>query len=222
MTDQIGIVLVVAGHLLQELSGAGLRYRTQIVDQLIPRHADSVIDNRQLAIFLVNLNTNPKLGIIAEKIRIRQRFKSQSVGGIRRIGDQLTQKNLFVAVQGMDHQLQELTDLCLKSKGFALVAHDGCLRTRIRTDTIVSAQLFSSPQTALARIIQADWGQRCDGTVTERYNSVTNNRIEVANAIGGCTNASRTAATATARVISEYRALRRKLRSRSLIRPTIP
>jgi hypothetical protein len=47
---------------------------------------------------------------------IRQGFKAQSVQRIRRIGDQLPQKNLLLRVEGVNHQIQKLCGFSLKLK----------------------------------------------------------------------------------------------------------
>jgi len=57
---------------------------------------------------------------------VRQRLESQLVCGIRRVGDELAQKDLLVAVQGVNHQVQQLCDLGLEAERFARVGggHD--------------------------------------------------------------------------------------------------
>ena len=106
LSDQVCVVLLVARHLLQELGGSGLGDGTEVVDQFVTGHADAVVDDGQGTIFLVNFDANAKFGIVVVQLRIGQRLEAQLVGRIGGIGDQLTQKDLFVAVKGMDHQLQ--------------------------------------------------------------------------------------------------------------------
>ena len=48
-----------------------------------------------------------------------QSFKTQLVGGIGGIGNQLSQKDFLVAVKGMDHQLEQLTNFSLKAERFS-------------------------------------------------------------------------------------------------------
>src|SRR3712207_6864316 len=51
--------------------------------------------------------------------RSRERLETQLVSGVGRVGYELPQKDLLVAVQGMDHQLQQLFDFSLESEGLA-------------------------------------------------------------------------------------------------------
>ena len=48
-----------------------------------------------------------------------ERLEAQLVGGVRGVGDELAQEDLRVAVQRVDHQLQELLHLGLESEGLA-------------------------------------------------------------------------------------------------------
>jgi hypothetical protein len=59
------------------------------------------------------------------------------------------------------------------------------------------AAYFKAVESVRARFIQVVCGRAVIGEVTDRYRSVTNSRIDVASAIGGCDSASQIAATAT-------------------------
>jgi hypothetical protein len=50
---------------------------------------------------------------------VRERFEPQLVGGVRAVRDQLPEENLLVAVQGVDHQREQLLDLGLESERLA-------------------------------------------------------------------------------------------------------
>ena len=56
-------------------------------------------------------------GLRGRRCRI-QRLKAQPVGGVRSVGDQLTEKNLAIAVERMHHEVQKLLHLGLKTVGF--------------------------------------------------------------------------------------------------------
>ena len=58
---------------------------------------------------------------------VRERFKSQPVRSVGGIGNQFPQKNFLVAVQRMNHKLQQLLHFGLKTKGLGF-GHD-----RLRT-----------------------------------------------------------------------------------------
>ena len=54
---------------------------------------------------------------------VGERLEAQLVGGVGGVGDQLAQEDLLVAVQGVDHQLEQLLHLGLEAEGFLLVGH---------------------------------------------------------------------------------------------------
>ncbi len=57
----------------------------------------------------------PSCGSSREQRGVGDGREAQPVAGIRGIGDQLAQEDLPVAVQGVDHELQQLTHLGLKA-----------------------------------------------------------------------------------------------------------
>ena len=61
--------------------------------------------------------------VLAQQGRIRQRQEAQLVVGVRGVGNQLPKEDLPVAVQGMDHQMQQFADFGLEAQGFALARH---------------------------------------------------------------------------------------------------
>ena len=48
-------------------------------------------------------------------------LKAQLVAGVGGVGHQLAQKDFLVAVEGMNHQVQELLNLCLKTQSLRRV-----------------------------------------------------------------------------------------------------
>merc|ERR1719318_1134058 len=50
-------------------------------------------------------------------------FISDFVEGVRGIGDQLSEENLFVGVESVDDEGHELSDLSLEGKGFHFFCH---------------------------------------------------------------------------------------------------
>ena len=65
-----------------------------------------------------------QLCLLAQQRRLGDGLEPQPVIRVRGVGDQLPQENVPVAVQGMDHQFQQLTDFGLEAAGFFLcVAH---------------------------------------------------------------------------------------------------
>src|SRR5690606_32199470 len=85
-----------------------------------------------------------KLRLLREELRLRERLEAQLVGGVRRVGDQLAQEDLLVAVQRMDHEVQELPHLGLESQGLSFFdfAHRHPLERR-EAETIRPVERFS-------------------------------------------------------------------------------
>jgi len=56
-----------------------------------------------------------ELGVAGQQLRLAERLEPQLVVRIGGVRDQLTQEDFPVAVQRMDHELQQLTDFGLKA-----------------------------------------------------------------------------------------------------------
>ena len=89
-----------------------------MLNHLLTTHANAVVADGQGARRLVSANPDLQIGVTLQQGRIRQRLKAQLVRRIRRVRDQLAQKDLLVRIQGVDHQLQELFDFRLEAEGF--------------------------------------------------------------------------------------------------------
>ena len=64
----------------------------------------------------------------------------ESIGGV---GDQLTEEDFLVAVEGVDDQAHELSDLGLESKGLHILSHCGVDVSRLCKDSNVDkARVF--------------------------------------------------------------------------------
>ena len=68
--------------------------------------------------FGVGLDPDAQLPLLAQQRRVGQGQEAQLVVGVGGVGDQLAEEDLAVAVQGMDHELQQLTDLGLEAECF--------------------------------------------------------------------------------------------------------
>merc|ERR1711963_961478 len=51
---------------------------------------------------------------------VRDSYLIQSIRGV---GDQLSEENFFVGVEGVDDQTHKLSDLGLESEGFSVIRH---------------------------------------------------------------------------------------------------
>ena len=75
---------------------------------------------------------------------IDDRHLPDFVESIRGVGDQLTEKDFLVAVEGVDDQAHELSDLGLESEGFHILSHcvDGLCKCSVRIQTWVKRVSF--------------------------------------------------------------------------------
>ena len=107
-----------------------------------------------------------------------ERLEAQPVVGVGGVRDQLTQEDLPVAVQGMDHELQQLTDFGLETEGFfsgvGVMAPAG-LRARGAISSLVKRRETSSPdlgQIAKAVFWISAWRPRVQKAIAARHGAV--------------------------------------------------
>jgi hypothetical protein len=72
--------------------------------------------NRQRAGLLVDAQRDPQVRIAFIERGVGERFEAQLVGCVGCVRNQLPQEDLLVAVQGVDHQREQLLDLGLESE----------------------------------------------------------------------------------------------------------
>ena len=65
-----------------------------------------------------------EVGVALVELGMRERLEAQLVGGVRGVGDELAQEDLRVAVQRVDHEVQQLLHLGLESE--RLATRRGC------------------------------------------------------------------------------------------------
>src|SRR5262245_49724555 len=91
---------------------------SEVLDGLLARHADAVVTDRERALVAIGVDPDREVALGAHETRLGDRGEAQTVVGVRCVRNQLPEEDLPVAVQGMDHQLQQLTDFGLKTAGF--------------------------------------------------------------------------------------------------------
>ena len=119
LADEIGVLLLLAAELADEVAGAGPGDGAELAHHFFPGHADAVVDDRDGPGRRVVLHADLQLGIGLQQRGVGQRLEAQPVGGIGGIGDQLPEKDLPVAVEGVDHEVQQFLHLGLETVGFA-------------------------------------------------------------------------------------------------------
>ena len=146
LPDQVGILLLVAGQPIQELARPGPGDRADIGYYLVAGHPDPVVGNGDGASILVHRDPDLQVRVGFVQRIVGQRFKAKLVCSVRGVGYQLPQEDLLVAVQRVDHQLQELLHLGLESQRLPGPVVPGCgLRHRdcpsvVGTDELVPSE----------------------------------------------------------------------------------
>ena len=110
----------VAARLLgffEELHRARMRDGAQVGDELVPGHAGPVVGDVQESVLLVPPDLDLEFFVGADESLLGQRAVLDAIDGIRRVGDQLAKKDLAVAVERIDDQVQDATDVGLELAG---------------------------------------------------------------------------------------------------------
>src|SRR5699024_2992870 len=84
----------------------------------LPGHADSVVANFEYPLILVEVDANPEVRVVFQQFLILQRLEAELVRCIGGIGNQFTQKDFLVGIQGMDHEVKQLLHFRLKAERF--------------------------------------------------------------------------------------------------------
>ena len=117
LADEPGVLRLVAGELLDELARARLGDGPDVGDHLLVRHPDAVVGDRDGAGLGVELDAEGQLRVVVEQGGVGEGLEAQLVAGIRGVRDQLAQEDLLVRVQGVDHQVEQLSGLGLELMG---------------------------------------------------------------------------------------------------------
>ena len=83
LTDQLRILLLVAGELAEEVRGAGFRDRPEMGDGLLPVHANAVVPDRDGARFGVVLDPDTEFGVPGQQFGVAERQEAELVVRVR-------------------------------------------------------------------------------------------------------------------------------------------
>ena len=106
LTDDVHIVGFLL-LLIFESKRAALGDHAEVVFQLLFGHADAGIPNGQGAVLFVHRNVDGKIFAIHILQMLFQRAVVQLVHRVAGVGDQLAQKDFFMGIDRMDHQIQQ-------------------------------------------------------------------------------------------------------------------
>ena len=115
LTDERQILAVALGLELREKRlGPRPRHRSQIAHQLVVRHPRAAVLQREGSLLLVGDDGNLQRDVAGQERRIGEGAEAQPVQRVRRVGDELAQEDLFVAVERVDDQVKHLRDVGLE------------------------------------------------------------------------------------------------------------
>jgi hypothetical protein len=123
LADQMRVLGLVAGQRRKELAGSRFGDCSEVLYRFFARQADAVVGDAERPRRLVEGDADLQIAVVTVKAGIVQGLEAQPVAGVGSVGDQLAQKDLLVAVQRMNHQIQQLFDFCLKTESFLLCTH---------------------------------------------------------------------------------------------------
>ena len=123
LANQVRIFGLIARQRCEKFARAGFGDGAQMFDGFLARESDPVIRDSNRTRRLVEGYVDFQIGIIAQQRRFVQRRKTQFVAGVGSVGNQFAQENFLVAVQRMDHQVEQLLDLSLEAKRLLILAH---------------------------------------------------------------------------------------------------
>jgi hypothetical protein len=107
----VGLGLVELGD---EGGGAGLGDGPQVLDQILPAHADAVVGDGDLPPGLVDGKPDAELRLARRQLRLGDGFVAQPVAGIGGVGDELAEKDLLVRVQRVRDDVEKAADFGLE------------------------------------------------------------------------------------------------------------
>ncbi len=130
LSDQTGAVLGLRQP-AEEGARARARHGAEIVDQLLPVHADAGVADRQGLRLGVRTDPDRQRRAVPEQFGSRDRLVAQLVAGVRRVRDELAQEHVGLGIDRMHHQPQQLGHLGLEwmrlGKRVGVGGHGCCL-----------------------------------------------------------------------------------------------
>ncbi len=96
-------------------------------DDLLAAHADAVVAHGDGVRLRIAFDLDAQLAAAVHQRGVAVTLKAQLVERVGRVRDQLAQKDFAVAVQAVDHQLEQLTGFGGEAEGFGS-GHGGLVR----------------------------------------------------------------------------------------------
>ena len=105
LADDIHVVGLV--HFLLELQAAGLGDGAEVLLQLLLIHADAIVGHGQNVVLGIALEPDLEVAAAEAHLVVGQAQIGQLVDGVGRVGYELTQEDLLVGIDGIDHQIEQ-------------------------------------------------------------------------------------------------------------------
>jgi len=102
------VFLLVAAQAAHEVLGAALGDGAQVLDRLGLAHADAVVADGEGFGLGVKAHAHFQRRCVLKQRRVVERLKAQPVAGVGGVGDELAQEDVFVGIQRMRDQMQQL------------------------------------------------------------------------------------------------------------------
>ena len=106
-------------ELIHELGGTTSGHSTKTRDEVFLGHTNSRIGNGESSRLCIVCDSNFQLGFILQEFRLGNRQETDFVESIGCIGDEFTEEDVFVLVEGVDNNVQDARYLRLEFECFA-------------------------------------------------------------------------------------------------------
>ena len=107
LADNVGVGGLLALQLALELEAAAIGDDAQIVLQIVLVHADAVVADGQGAAVGIGGQDDAEVLPVQAHLVVGQTEVAQLVDGVGGVGDDLTEEDLLVSIDGVDHQIQQ-------------------------------------------------------------------------------------------------------------------
>ena len=114
LADELRVLRAVAGQGLEESASPGAGDGPEVGGDLLAGHADAVVPHRDGARVVVERDADLQIAVALVETVVGQGLEPELVRGVGGVGDQFPEEDLLVAVERVDHQIQQLPDLGLE------------------------------------------------------------------------------------------------------------
>jgi hypothetical protein len=114
LPDEIGVLLSALTEGFQELLRAGMRDRAEVLHELVARHADAEVLNRNGLRLVVGRDVDLELETVVEDLLFRELGVAQLLERVGGVGHQLADEDFLLRVERVDDDIEQLLDLGLE------------------------------------------------------------------------------------------------------------